>query len=84
MTVREQLENFYQFASTQAGSSGENLSLDEIYQVWRARNLSPEEQAESVAAVREACADLEAGETGRPARDIMRDACQELGLITEG
>lgn len=83
MTVREQLENFYQFASAQAGSCGEKVSLDEIYQVWRARNLSTEEQTESLTAVQEACADLEAGETGRPARDVVRDACHELGLVTE-
>ena len=83
MTVFEQLDSFYDFASRSMRSNPAALSIDEIYFVWRARHPADREIVESVAAVKSAYADLEAGETGRSARDALQEACQELGLVLD-
>lgn len=83
MATKERLDNFYDFASQQVENGGVELSLDELYLVWRTRNPTATELAESVAAVKAAFADHEAGDAGRPAREALRDACGELGLVID-
>jgi hypothetical protein len=83
MTVLEQLDSFYDFASQSMRSNPTVLSIDEIYFVWRARHPADRELAESIAALKSAYADLEAGETGRSARDALQEVCQELGLVLD-
>jgi hypothetical protein len=57
--------------------------MDEVYCLWRAKHPAPAELAESVAAIRAACAEMEAGDNGRPARPALRESCQRLGLVLE-
>ena len=83
MATREQLASFYDFASQQVEKDGAELSLDELYLVWRARNPVAAELVESVAAVKAAFADHQAGDAGRPSRMALRDACRELGLVID-
>jgi len=83
MTALEQLDSFYDFASHSLRASPAVLSMDEIYLVWRARHPNDGELKESIAALNSAHADLETGQTGRPAREVLQEACRELGLAID-
>lgn len=82
MATKQEIDSFHQFASQEI-DSGAEFSMDELFSLWRARNPIPEELAESVAALKAAHADFEAGDTGRPARKALRESCQRLGLVID-
>ncbi len=79
MTTKQELDNFYAFATARIANGGAKLSMDEIYSLWRIRP-SPSELAESAAACRAAYAEYQAGERGKPARELLREMYQESGL----
>ena len=83
MTTQEQLNDFYEFASKQVVHGVDDISLDDLYRVWRCRIPTDSELTESVAAVKSAFADHKAGDEGRPARSTLRAACDELGLVID-
>ena len=83
MPIKQQIDSFYDFASAQIDNGGAELSMDELYCLWRAKHPTPTEVAESVAAIRAAYADLEAGDAGRPARLALRETCARLGLVID-
>ena len=83
MTIKEQIDNFHQFATSQIENGGADLSLDEIYSLWRARNPTDAELAKSVAAVKAAYADLLAGDKGVLADDVVRESRERLGLAID-
>ena len=83
MPTREQINSFYEFASSQIANGGTEWSMDELYCLSRAKNPTPAELAESVAAVRSAYAEMETGDTGRPAREALRETCERLGLAID-
>ena len=80
MTTREQLEDFRAFANDQLDQGGEDWTLDELYSLWRSQNPTPEELADSVAAVKAAYQELLAGDPGVPARAALREDLQRRGL----
>ena len=71
MATKEQLESFHRFASRQLDAGCTDLSIDELYDLWRCSNLPTDELLESVAAVRAAWADIEAGDEGIPVEDHL-------------
>jgi hypothetical protein len=81
--TKQQIDSLYEFASSQIDNGGAELSMDELYCLWRAKQPTPAELTESVAAIRSAYADMEAGDKGRPARQSLRDSCERLGLVIE-
>ena len=74
MPTKQQIDSFYQFASSQIDDGGAELSMDELYGLWRAKHPTPPELAESVAALRAAYVEVEAGDRGRPARQALRES----------
>jgi hypothetical protein len=83
MPTQQQIDSFHEFASTQIASGGQDLSVDELYLLWRAKNPPPAELAESIAALQAAYAELEAGDDVRPARSALRETCERLGLVID-
>ena len=83
MPSKQQIDSFYEFASSQIDNGGAELSMDELYCVWRAKQPTPAELAESVAAIRAAYSEMQAGDTGRPARLALRESCEQLGLVID-
>ncbi len=79
MTIHEQLEDFYQFASVRV-RAGEQLTLDELYLDWRLRHSGAPERIASLAAVNSAYADFLAGDRGAPARELLRQVCGDEGI----
>ncbi len=83
MPTKEQIDNFYEFALSYIDNGGADLSMDDLYSLYRAKQPTPAELAESVAAVRAAFAEMAAGDSGRPARQTLREACRRLGLVID-
>lgn len=83
MASKQQIDSFYEFASVQIDNGGAELSMDELYCLWRAKRPTPAELVDSVAAIRAAYAEMEAGDQGRPARAALRETCQGLGLVID-
>ena len=79
--TREQLDNFYAFAMSELEKADPDTSFEAIYWEWRMRNPTPEEYADTVAKLKAAYAELEAGDEGVPAREMLRETCERLGLV---
>lgn len=71
--ANQELQSFQEFIVQQLNSGDASLSPEEALEAWRLQNRSPEEYAEDVQAVREAIADMEAGDTGRPWGEFDRE-----------
>jgi len=69
----QELQSFHQFIGQQLGSGQAPLTPEEALEAWRLQHRSPEEYAEDVQAIREALADMEAGDTGRPWEEFDRE-----------
>jgi len=76
-----QLEAFHRFAQQKLQNGGAE-SIEELFDLWRIEQPSPEEQAEIHAVIRQGLADIEAGR-GRPAEDVMRDVQLKYKLPAE-
>ena len=70
--TQEQIESFHLFATDRAKNGGDNLTMDELYDLWRAENLPPEELAESLASLERGLADVAAGRV-RSAGDVIAE-----------
>lgn len=81
MATKEQINSFHQFATSQIENGGGNLSMDELYTIWRSKHPTTAELQDSVAAIKESLAELDAGYEGRPARQALRETCERLGLV---
>lgn len=62
---------FHEFLGTKLSSEGDPLTLDDCLGLWDAENQSDAERAETVQALREALDDMRAGDSGRPAREVV-------------
>jgi hypothetical protein len=78
--THQELLNFHHFVSEQLNSGQPCLSPEEALEVWRLQNPSEEEFEEDVEAIREALADMEAGDTGRPFEEFDREFRKRHGL----
>ena len=76
MSTRRQLESFYRFALEHTGK----VSNDELYAAWRSRQLEAKERQESLIALSEASAELDRGNVGVSAKDVVAGLRRELGL----
>jgi hypothetical protein len=75
--TNDDLKAFHQFAEARiANRSAE--SLHELVEIWETERSTPELQAENVAAIRAALRDMEDGDTGRPAREVIQELRTEL------
>ena len=71
-TTQQQLDSFHQFATDKLGNGGADLSVADLYNLWRIENPTPAEQADIHAAIAEGLEDIKAGR-GRPADEVMRE-----------
>lgn len=83
MPTRQQIDSFYEFASAQIDKDETDLSMDELYCLWRAKHPTAEELSDSVTAIRAAYTEMKAGDPGRPARAMLRESCERLGLVID-
>lgn len=79
----EQIDSFHRFATARLNDGGTDLSMDELYDEWRAQHPSPDELHENVLAVKAAIRDMENGDTGQDADEVIAEIRDELGLHNE-
>lgn len=72
-----ELESFKQFLEVQINRGAADLSPEESVRLWRV------EFSKSVEALREALVDMEAGDRGRPLRDVAEEIRQRHGWTPE-
>ena len=73
MATQEQIDNFHRFATEQLKNGGREKSVDELYDQWRFENQSPEELEENVAAIQGAIDDMNNGDSGRDADEVIAE-----------
>jgi hypothetical protein len=83
MATHAEIDGFHRFALQQVDDGGAELSMDQLYSLWRGQNPTQHELDESVAALEAAYADLQAGDAGRPAREALRETCERLGVVID-
>jgi len=66
-TAHEELQSFTAFVQERLESGGGDLSLDEMFDLWRAENPSDALYAENVTALKAAIEDFRQGDRGTPA-----------------
>ena len=76
--VANELERFHQFVEDKLGSSSADLTPEEVLSEWRATHPSPDDLSESVVAIKQALADMRAGDRGRPAEQVIAELRQRL------
>jgi hypothetical protein len=82
-TTSEELDRFAEFARQRLGNGGSELSLDELFDLWRSENPSDELYAENVAAVKAAIDDFRKGDRGTPAGEHSDQLRREFGIVSE-
>jgi hypothetical protein len=70
-TTDQDIRSFAHFAEQHLSSGDSDLSIDELFDMWRAANPSANELAESVSSVKAAIVDMEAGDIGVPADEHL-------------
>ena len=79
-TVPNELDLFSDFLDGLRQEPCDHISPEEAVAQWRAQQMSPEELRESVAAIQEAIADMEAGEEGMPFDEFVSKMRQKYNL----
>jgi hypothetical protein len=82
-SVGEELERFTTFVRQRLGGSGPDLSLDDLFELWRIENPADDLYAENVAALNAALTDFRHGDRGTPAGEHSTDLRQEFGISAE-
>jgi hypothetical protein len=69
--ANNELQSFHQFVTQQLSAGQPRMSPEEALDMWRIHHPSPQQYAEDVDAIREALADMKAGDSGTPL-DVFR------------
>jgi len=76
-TTERELESFLQFARQRLGK---DISLDELFDLWRSENPSDELYSENVAAIAASIEDFNRGERGAMAGEHSAELRREFGI----
>jgi hypothetical protein len=79
MSTQEQIDSFHRFA-TERIRGGSDLSMDELYDLWRLEHPTPDELDENVRAVQAALDDFENGDRGMPLEEAIREIRKKHNL----
>lgn len=71
--TQEQIDSFHRFASEQLRNGPAEVTIDELYDLWRARNPAPEELHADVLAVKASLRDMENGDPGQVFDEFQRN-----------
>ena len=82
-TIEQELDDFTRFAREQLEKGGVDCSIDELFDLWRAKNPSDELYAENVAAIRASLRDYNEGERGTIAGEHSDELRREFNLADQ-
>jgi len=74
------LHAFRSFVDEQLANGGAELKLDEALARWEFENKTDDERSATIRALKEALADMEAGDTGIPAREALAELHRKYHL----
>lgn len=77
--TQDQIDSFHHFASQKLSNGGAEMSMDELYQLWRIDNPTPDEQVEIHAAIRRGLDDVAAGRF-ESADIVMQELREKHGI----
>ena len=72
-SVANELANFHHFVAERLERGEGEISPEQALDLWRAEHPGPDEFGDTVQALREAIADMEAGDTGVPLDQFDRE-----------
>jgi len=78
--VQNELEQFHAYVGERLRTAEWRVSPEEVLDEWLLLHPDPQAHAENVMAVKAAIRDMEAGDRGRPADEVLRDIRHELNL----
>jgi len=79
-TTQQDLESFTSYARQRIESGQRDLTIDELFDQWRAENPSDAEYAENVAAIKASIEDFKNGERGSIAGEHSAQLRREFGV----
>ena len=79
-TIEQELASFTSYARQTIDSGRNDLSIDELFDQWRAENPSDAQYAENVAAIQASVQDFQRGERGTIAGGHSAQLRREFGL----
>jgi hypothetical protein len=79
-TAEQDLSNFSLYAHQQIAAGHHDLTIDELFDQWRAENPSDEQYAENVAAINASIEDYKNGERGTIAGENSATLRRHFGL----
>lgn len=79
-TAEQELTSFTNFARQRIEAGQRDLSIDELFDQWRAENPSDEQYAENVAAIQASIQDFKKNERGTIAREHSAQLRGEFGV----
>jgi hypothetical protein len=79
-TVEQDLDRFTKYARLQIEAGQRDLSIDELFDQWRAENPSNEQHAENVAAIQASLQDFRNGERGTIAGEHSIELLREFDV----
>ena len=82
-TAEHDLDSFSSFARQKINSGQRELSIDELFDLWRAENPSDEQFAENVAAIQASIQDFRNGERGTVVGEHSAQLRNEFGVRGE-
>ncbi len=71
--IQDELYSFHAFVSRKLTDDASQLSPEEVLDLWRTENPAADDYPNHVAALKEALADMEAGDHGMPLEEFDRD-----------
>lgn len=74
-----QLAAFQHFATARIADGPSDLTIDELFDEWRLTNPSEEELGKSTRAIAASLRDLDSGETGRSADQVLDELRAKYG-----
>jgi hypothetical protein len=82
-TAEQDLDRFHDYARQRIQAGERGLSIDELFDQWRAENPSDEQYAENVAAIKASIQDFKNGQRGTLAGEDSAQLRREFGLGDE-
>lgn len=82
-TTQDDINGFAEFATEKLNNGGADLSLEQLVDLWRIENPSPEQVHEDILAVNAAIRDMENGDRGEPAENVIRELRHRHNIPTD-
>lgn len=79
-TAEDELDRFTQYARTRISNSGTEMSLDELFDLWRSENPKDDSYSENVGAIAVAIEDFLQGDRGTLAGEHSDALRREFGI----